>query len=664
MDEPPADRFLSEEESKQRSEVGEAISIPSSTLVEFNPRSDTIRGELLHVVVGWLIEQGLTSSAQILRDEAAALLRQEHNERKALRAISRAIHEGNWDTAHAQLKKLESITKPDGSANSEVPLRIVSLLQLMPFLLAQQQFLEYVDEDDGQRAHVFFMRRIKPLEGTISKDHFQQLIYLLTCRNVSEAGGMFPIWRGWTPTIGRSQLQSLITKFIGYCDSSPYCRQYEGSFDAGPHIAFKGLEQILANSLSYELLKSQHPSLLRGLTTHSVHSILQPLGEQLVPSNLIASIDVNEVRCGNAAARGKNVRLTACEPFLQLHAVVVGTHMGSILWVPLEKKSVESLSGASCDACLKLYQYNTPVRGMTSHERQILLSWSACQAVVLNLGSIMGSASDLLGTSECWMDCVANTFTHTAEVYSSCFFPSGFILATGLSDGTVAVWDMLTGAKMFQRSFSTSAIESLTSNRSGSCYFAASKEGLVRVVDVTTGVLLFTFASPVASEISSIALSPSASLLLVSYRSGILRLWDVLTGDILPQRFEGVESHTRKGASVTFGCVDSHIICGHNDGYLYIWDIGTARSRESSILLSSTAPNGTAEPFQREMAGLHSSSIPGRYYWPMGEAVPPPVRTKLHRSSITDVKFQHHYVVTCSDDGIVCICSGLSSHSR
>ncbi|RNF12580.1 uncharacterized protein Tco025E_06430 [Trypanosoma conorhini] len=662
MDEPPRDRLIAEEEAKPSGEVEEIISIPSSTLVEFNPRSDIIRSELLHVVAGWLIEQGLTSSVQILRDEAAALLRQEHNERKALHTISRAIHEGNWDTAHAQLKKLESTTNPAGAVKNEAPSRITSLLQLLPFLLVQQQFMEYVEEG-GQRAHVFFMRRIKPLEGTISKDHFQQLVYLLTCRNVSEAGSMFPAWRGWNPAIGRSQLQSLISKFIGYCDSSPYCRQCEGNFDTGPHIAFKGLEQILANSLSYELLKSQHPSRLRGLATHHVHSILQPLGDQLIPSNLIASIDINRISCGSGAGAGKGVRLTACQPFLQIPAVVVGTYAGAILWVQLEQKDL-SLTGASCEACLKLYQYDAPVRGMASHDRQILLSWSACQAVVLNLGRIMGKTTDVLDTSEWLMDCVANTFAHTAEVYSSCLFPSGFILATGLSEGTVTIWDMLTGAKMFQRSFSSSAIESLTANRSGTCYFAASKEGLVRVVDVTTGVLLFTLASPVASEISSIALSPSASLLLVSYRSGILRLWDVLTGEILPQRFEGVESHTRKGSSVTFGCVDSHIISGHNEGYLYIWDTGPAQLREPCFLVNSTASNGTPESSQRETAGPQSSSVPGRYYWPVGEAVPPPIRTKLHRSSINDVKFQHHYVLTCGDDGTVCICSGVLSPPR
>ncbi|RNF06537.1 hypothetical protein TraAM80_03955 [Trypanosoma rangeli] len=662
MDELPNERLVAEEEAKPRAEVEEIISIPSSTLVEFNPRSDIIRSEILHVVVGWLIEQGLTSSAQILRDEAAALLRQEHNERKALRTISRAVHEGNWDAAHAQLKKLESTTKSGGAVSNEAPPRITLLLQLLPFLLAQQQFLEYVEED-GQRAHVFFMRRIKPLEGTISKDHFQQLIYLLTCRNVSEAGTMYPVWRGWNPTIGRSQLQSLISKFIGYCDSNPYCRQCEGSFDAEPHIAFRGLEQILANSLSYELLKSQHPSLLRGLATHHVHSILQPLGEQLIPSNLVASVDVNRIRCRIGVDAGKKLRLTACQPFLQIPAVVVGTYTGAILWVQLEQQD-EFLTRASCEGCLKLYEYDAPVRGMASHDRQILLSWSACQAVVLNLGRIMGKTKELLDTSECLMDCVANVFAHTAEVYSSCLFPSGVILATGLSEGTVTVWDMLTGAKMFQRSFSTSPIESLTANRSGTCYFAASKEGIVRVVDVTTGVLLFTLASPVASEVSSIALSPSASLLLVSYRNGILRLWDVLTGDILPQRFEGVESHTRKGASVTFGCVDSHIISGHNDGYLYIWDTGHAQLRESSSFVNPTAPYGISESAQSETARTHSPSVPGRYYWPLGKAVPPPIRTKLHRSPITDVKFQQHYVVTCGDDGTVCICSGIVGPPR
>ncbi|KEG13973.1 hypothetical protein DQ04_00691190 [Trypanosoma grayi] len=646
------------EEPEVQSGADAEISIPSSTLVKFDPKSDTIRGELVQIIAAWLIEQGFTSTAQLLRDEAAALLRQEHNERKALRVISRAIQEGNWDAAHGQLKKLDPVTKSNGAGNADTPSQPASLLQSMAFLLSQQQFLEYVDEDDGQRAHVFFMRRIKPMEATISKDHFQQLIYLLTCRTVSEAGGKFPVWRGWTPMVGRSQLQSILSKAIGYCDSSLYCRQYECGFDEGPNAAFKSLEQILTNSLSYELLKSKHPSLLSGLPIHSVFSIQKPMGEQLIPSNLLTSIDVNKLRGDIVGGTMKGVSLTACQPFLQVPALAVGTYTGSILWIPIVIER-DSVAVPSNNDCFRLYQYNAPVRGMASHERQILLSWSGCQAVVLNMAQLMWQTPDSSDASEYLKDCVANTFVHTADVYSSCLFPCGYILATGLSEGTVTVWDLLTGTQMFHHSFSNSAIVSLTTNRTGSCYYAASKEGLVRVVDVTTGVLLFSFTSPVASEVSSIALSPSSSLLLVSYRSGTLRLWDVLTGGVLPQRFEGIESNTRRCASVCFGCVDSHIISGHDDGFLYLWDLAHARTKHQSLHVNPAAEMLSPDASQKEAPWLHSSSVPGRYHWPLGEALPPPKRIRLHRSPITDVKFQHHYVVTCGDDGVVCICHSV-----
>ncbi|KAH9586613.1 WD40 repeat [Trypanosoma melophagium] len=648
-------------ESIAQSGGGKLFSIPCNALIDIDSKSDVIRGELVQVIVAWLIDQGLTSSAQLLRDEAATLFRQEHNERKTLRAISRAIHQGNWDAAQTQLKKLESIVKPNASGNSETLSKVALLLQSLPYLIVQEQFLEYIDEDDGQRAHVFFLRRIKPLEGTINREHFQQLIYMLTCHNVSEAGETFPIWRGWTPMKGRAQIQSLINRVIGYSDRSPYCRQYEFGFDGVSNASFKDLEQILVNSLSFELVKSLYPSLLTGHTKQTVHSIFRPLGEQLIPSSLILSLDMNKLRGDISLGSERAVRLTACHPFFQVPAIAAGTYTGSILWIPLENENGETTITSPGTYC-SLYQYAAPVRGMTSHDRQILLSWSGCQAVVLNLARFMDKKLILSPSSEYLTDCVANTFTHTSDVYSSCLFPCGYILATGLSDGIVTVWDLLTGEKMYQLSFSSSPIESLIANQSGTCYFAASKEGLIRVVDVTTGVLLFTFASPVASEVSSVALSPSASLLLVSYGCGIIRLWDVLTGDVVPKRFEGIEGNTRRCSSVSFGCVDTHIISGHDDGSLYIWDSGSVRSDKQVVSGNQAITSKSQEGSPQNTPGLYTSTTPERYHWPVGEPILPSTRLRLHKSPISDVKFQHHYVVTCGDDGILCICSSVSKH--
>nr|CCC91675.1 conserved hypothetical protein [Trypanosoma congolense IL3000] len=656
MDETAKVSFTVEKENEKLKTQKQNISIPNSTLVEFDPKSDIIRGELVQIIVQWLVEQGLTSSAQLLCDEAAALFRQEHNERKTLRDISHAVQEGNWETAHGKLKRLESLITPEGGVNREAPSHAAPLIRSLPFLLAQQQFLEYVDEDDGQRAHHFFMRRIKPLEGTINKDHFQQLVYLLTCRTVSEAGASFPAWRGWTPTKGRLQLQSFIAKAIGQCSISPYCRQYKYSLDDEPNVGFKSLKQILANSLSYELLQSQHPSLVTGLPIHPIYSIWGPMGKQLLPSNLIMTLDVNELGSHALPLCETGIRLTACQPFLQAPAVAVGTNAGTILWIPL-KGNEEDTSLESHGVCIPLYKHATYVRGMSSHEHRLLLSWSGHHAVVLSVVQLTSSTTTIHEEQDYVTGSVANTFTHTSEVRSACLFPCGSVLATGLSNGVVTKWNLETGAQMSQHAFSGSSIESLTVSRSGSCYFAASREGLVRVVDASTGVLLFTFAHLITSEISSIAISPSSSLLLVSHRTGTLRLWDILTGEPLPQRLEGLEATRSRCRSVTFGAVDSHIITGHDNGCLYFWDTGRAKLRRGETPLSPSAPaGGSLDPSRRESSAVYSPNDPGKYCWPVGEPVPPQTSLRLHRSQVTDVKFQHNYVVTSGDDGRICIC--------
>ncbi|KAG8343185.1 WD domain [Trypanosoma vivax] len=639
---------------------GAAISIPNATLVEFDGRSDTIRGELIQVIVRWLLEQGLTSSAQLLSSEAAALFRNELNERKTLRDISRAIQEGNWDVAHNKLKKLDSLVKLTGAGGRGLAMQqLAPLLRSLPFLLAQQQFLEYVDEDDGQRAHHFFMREIKPLEGAINRDHFQRLVYLLTCHAVSEAGASFPEWRSWTPMKGRLQLKTLIERAIGFCDTSPYCREYEYGSDEGQGVTSRSLEQILAGSLSYELLVSQHPALLSRLPVQKVFSILRPLSKQLLPSHLMMSMDVNKLLSGTVAQNEGHVRPTTCQPFLQVPAVVVGTDTGSVVWIPLQNEQ-NGAAFAVENASVQLYQYTAPVRGMVSHKHRLLLSWSGHQAVVINVAQFISSFSSTLKTKDYLTECVANTFSHPADVRSACLFPCGCTLATGLSEGTVTVWDLHTGTQMFQHGFSTSSIESLIVSQSGNCYFAASREGLIRAVDVATGVLLFTFAPPISSELSSIAVSPSSSILLASYKNGTLRMWDVLTGSALPHRFEGHESDKCRSTSATFGCIDSHIITGHDNGCLYLWNSTHIQfSHQQRHVETPPAADVAPQYRQGNLLVFNSPNELGKCYWPVASALHPQTCLRLHRSSIVDVKFHDGYAVTCGSDGLVCICGNV-----
>ncbi|EPY19274.1 hypothetical protein STCU_09546 [Strigomonas culicis] len=420
----------------------------TSSLIVDVAKNETTRTETVQIITSWLIDQGYTSSAQLLREEATSQLRGEHQQRKVLRSMCRAVEEGAWDAAQKNLKKLLSKAPAKGSAvKLESTSQIAALTRSLPFLLTQQQFLELVDSDDNQKAYTFFMKSVKPFESSINREHFQRLNYLLTCKTVAESASIYAEYQNWTPDAGRFQIVRVIQNAMGCSSSYPYCRQSNVAAAAPP----RDLDDLVRQALSFELLQGQFPSLTKDMAKVRVDSLFAPLQARLPPKEPLMAIDLNEImreKFPLLAPKGdRRVRITACQPFLSSSAVVVSTHDGAVLWTPLESVSASYVPRSSFahDEVL-LYTHKYPVRGLARHESK-LLCWGGSQAVVLNLALLVDAptsdAADTFDRSKC----VTNIFTHAAETYCSCFFPCGTIVATGLSEGTVTVWDAVSGTK-------------------------------------------------------------------------------------------------------------------------------------------------------------------------------------------------------------------------
>ncbi|KPI83396.1 hypothetical protein ABL78_7563 [Leptomonas seymouri] len=612
--------------------------------------NDVTRCEMVQIILSWLIQQGFTASAQILREEATSQCRGEHYLRKTLRTLCRFVEERNWDSAQKSLKKLQAKAAPRSGLRMEGASTAASLVCSLPFLFAQQQFLELIEENNDQRAFTFFMRTIKPFERTISREHFQKLAYLLTCKTVTESSNIYPEYRGWTAERGRAQILQQIRTQLGSIDYAHYSRHSSVSMTA-PLELTRPLGLIFQQSFSFELVARQHPDLARRRQRTTITSLSAPLDTQLPATEPYISIDVNSLLRSlfpALAPRGvrQSIKLTACQPFLSYSAVVVATDNGSILWIPTGPVSgadvgtpSSSTEGCATDRPHLLHQSERPVRHMQRNGTK-LLCWGGSQTIVLNLQSFLEGRSAVPGS-----DCVSCTFTHTADVYAGCFFPCGSLAATGQSEGTITIWDLITRTRLYGHIFSEYGVVSLVSNRVGSSYFAASKDGTIRVVDVATGVMTATLLSPILMEICSLALSPSSTYLLTSYRGGTMRMWDVLTGDLLPYRFTGTENNTKTRSPTTFGNSDAEIYCGGGDGCLYFWNL-RSRDRSANALASPQANDGTR--YSNLYLSLATSANNMVHYT---------AQLPLHRAPITDVKVDGAFEVSCGEDGMVVLCT-------
>lgn len=618
--------------------------------------NDVTRSEMVQIVVSWLIQQGFTSSAQMLREEATSQFRGEHYLRKTLRTLCRAVEESNWDSAQKSLKKLQTKAATKSGLRTEGTSPVASLVRSLPFLLAQQQFLELVEEDNDQRSFTFFMRTIKPFERAISREHFQKLTYLLTCKTVAESSNIYPEYRGWTAELGRAQILQQIRTQMGSVDYANYCRHGNVCMTAPVELT-RPLSVMVQQSFSFELMARQHPDLTRRRQRATITSLSAPLDAQLPATEPFVSIDVNALVRNTFPAIAPDdgrqcIKLTTCQPFLSYGAVVAATDSGAVLWIPTgplggaESAAVAAAASSPSPADASamdrphvLYQSKRPIRDMRRNGAK-LLCWGSSQTVVLNLQSFVDGRVTQPGGG-----CVDCAFAHTADVYAGCFFPCGSLVATGMSEGTVTVWDLLTSTKLYEHLFSEYGVVALVANRTGSSYFAASKDGTIRVVDVATGVMTASLVSPIAMEICALAVSPSSTYLLTSYRGGTMRMWDILTGALLPYRFTGTENNTKARSPTAFGSSDTEVFCGGEDGCLYFWNL-RARDRAAKALASPSPADGTRS------GNLYLSLAAGA-----GNLVHYTAQLPLHRSAITDVKIDGAFEVSCGEDGMVVLCT-------
>lgn len=575
--------------------------------VDFDGSDESIHSEICSLVCRWLSDRHYTATLQIFRDEINTHGKEDHSVKKAVRGISKAVEDGNWDAAYNACKKLEGV----GGVSHRTDPTLLSLL------LAKQHFLELVDEGDAQRAFTFFLRRIKPFEDRIGQKVFQQLTYLLTCRAVADAAPLYPDLRGWTPNASRAALLAWMANENDNTLSQPYTRDHRVAYSTNV-----SLEELLKQALSYQLLDAlssrsadevsgaakevSSPSRLAEAPQHPicVSSVLTPLHLQMPPTQKQFSVLTG-------------LKIRTMQPYLHKLAVAVGTVSGEVMWCELEpdNKSVRRES-------------------LAAHSGRV---WSSdgTQELLVTCGG-----KTLLAYSVERRETVREVRTH-GEPMAICIAVDGSMMAAGTSDGDVIISDLPTndantmGPNQVHR-FDSFACTTVGFNLSGTILYAGFKDGVIRVMDTCASVVVRTLAPPIRAEVTALSLSPSSMSLLVAYKNNTLRVWNTVTGTLDEKRYGGHVNQSKAFVRATFGALDHHVFSASEDGNLCYWERRDAPnvSRSSSVSPMSTVTLDTRSSLCTPQERIH-----------------------LHKSMITDVKVSGKLLVSCSEDGEVCICA-------
>ncbi|KIK53577.1 hypothetical protein GYMLUDRAFT_178760, partial [Collybiopsis luxurians FD-317 M1] len=153
------------------------------------------------------------------------------------------------------------------------------------------------------------------------------------------------------------------------------------------------------------------------------------------------------------------------------------------------------------------------------------------------------------------------------------FSPNGlkFVSGSGDSvDGTVCIWDALTGEQILQMEDHTGWVHSVAFSSNGSKVISGAEDRTVRLWNAITGEQEMIMNGH-TDKVYSVAFSPDGSKVVSGSADKTVQMWDVVTGNTLIE----IVGHTGEVYSVVFSPEGANIVSGSADKTICIWDAGT-----------------------------------------------------------------------------------------
>ena len=202
-----------------------------------------------------------------------------------------------------------------------------------------------------------------------------------------------------------------------------------------------------------------------------------------------------------------------------------------------------------------------------------------------------------------------------SPVYSVAISPDGAILASGLGNGQVELWEMGTGTSTGTLEHSRMWVTAVAFSPDGRSLAAGSEDQIIKLWDLETRAPVATWevakkGNGVRSTL--VDFSPDGTMLVSGFDDGTVRLWDVATR----QDIGTLEGHTDGVRSVAFSSDGRTLASGSLDGTVKLWDVET---RQDIGTLEGHTDGVRSVAFSSDGRTLASGSLDGTVkLWDVG----------------------------------------------